>query len=121
MRAWLNRLALALLALSVMQAISFACCATTDYLNPGPQQSYPHDPCEPQRCCVSSFAAWAVAPPPVIRWERPRLVDPSMGVTPTSGLNIRTLVVVCTVPANHRNAAPWGPDNFLARIQVFLI
>jgi hypothetical protein len=37
MRVWLNRLALALLALSVMQAISFVCCATTDYLNPGPQ------------------------------------------------------------------------------------
>jgi hypothetical protein len=121
MRAWLNRLAIAILALSVMQAISFACCATTDYLNPGPQQCYPHDPCEPQPCCVSSFAAWAVAPPPVIRWERPRLVDPSMGVTPTYGLNIRTLVVVCTVPANHRNAVPWVPDNFLARIQVFLI
>jgi hypothetical protein len=121
MRAWLNRLAIAILAVSVMQAGIVACCGNTDDLNAGTRQHSPHDPCQSQPCCVPSLAVQAIAQQPLIRWERPRLADPSTGVTPTSGLNIRTLVVVCTVPPNHRNAVPWVPGNFLARIQVFLI
>jgi hypothetical protein len=114
-------LALALLAASVMQAGIVACCRNTDNLNPGTQQHYPHDPCEPQPCCSSSFAVQAVTPPPLFRWERPPLVDLGVGVTSTSGLNIRTLVAVCTALENRHNAVPWVPDDLLARIQVFLI
>jgi hypothetical protein len=118
MRAWLSRLALALLAVSVMQAGIVACCGFTDNLNPNSQQHYPHDPCEPQPCC---FAVQAVAPPPLIGSERPFLADSGMAVTSTSDQSMRTLDAVCTASANHHNAVPWVPPDLLARIQVFLI
>ena len=121
MRAWLRRLALALLAGSVMQAGIVACCGITDNLNPVPQQQYPHDPCEPQPCCSSSFAVQAVTPPPLIGSERPFLADSGMAVTSTSDQHIRTLGAICTASANRHNAVPWVSDDLLARIQVFLI
>ena len=121
MRAWLNRLALALLAASVMQAGIVACCGNMDNLNPGTRQHSPHDPCDPQPCCSPSFAVQAVAPQPLIRWERASLIDLGAAVTSTSGQNIRTLLALCTAHANRHNAVPWVPDDLLARIQVFLI
>jgi hypothetical protein len=105
----------------VMQAGIAACCTNTDDLTAGTRQHSPHDPCHSPPCCAPSLAVQTTAPQPLIRWERARLVDPSTGVTPTSSLNIRTLVGVCIAPANHRNAVPWFQNNFLARIQVFLI
>jgi hypothetical protein len=119
MRAWLNSLALALLAVSVMQAGIVACCGNTDNLNPGRQQHHPHDPCKPQPCCSLSLAVQANAPQPLIRWERPPLVDSGTNITST--LAARTLTAVGTALANHRNAVPWVPADLLARIQVFLI
>jgi hypothetical protein len=120
MRAWLNRLALALLAVSVMQAGIVACCGNTDNLNPGTRQPSSHDPCEPQPCCSPSLVVQAVAPQPLIRWERPHLVDSDLALTSTSG-QIRTLLALCAAPANRHNAVPWVPDDLLARIQVFLV
>jgi len=120
MRAWLRRLALALLAVSVMQAGIIGCCGITDNLNPGPQQQYPHDPCEPQSCCSPSFAL-AVTPPPLIASERPFLADSGMAVTSTSDQRIPSLVAISTASANRHNAAPWVSDDLLAQIQVFLI
>ena len=121
MRAWLNRLALALLAASVMQAGIVACCGNMDNLNPGTRQHSSHDPCEPQPCCSPSVAVQAVAPQLPVRWERASLVDLGAAVTSTSGQNFRTLVALCTALANPHNAVPWIPDDLLARIQVFLI
>jgi hypothetical protein len=121
MRAWLNRSALALLAVSVMQAGIVACCGNTDNLSAPARQSYPHDPCEPQPCCSPSFVVQAVTPQPIIRWERSPLVDSSADLTSTSALAPRTLVAIHTSRANHHNAVPWTPDDLLARIQVFLI
>ena len=118
MRSWFNRLALALLAVSVMPAGIVACCGNIDNLNPGTHQLSPHDPCEPQPCC---FAVQAVAPPPLIGSERPFLADSGMAVTSTSGQNSRTLVALCAAPANRHNTVPWVQDDLLARIQVFLI
>ena len=121
MRVWLNRLALALLAASVMQAGIVACCGNMDNLNPGTRQQSPHDPCEPQPCCSPSFAVQAVAPQLPIRWERASLVDSGVAVASTSGQNIRTLLALSTAYANRHNAVPWVPQDLLARIQVFLI
>ena len=121
MRAWLNRLALALLAASVMQAGIVACCGNMDNLNPGTRQPSSHDPCEPQPCCSPSVAVQAVAPQLPVRWERASLVDLGAAVTSTSGQNIRTLLALCTAHANRDNAVPWVPQDLLARIQVFLI
>jgi hypothetical protein len=120
MRAWLNRLAIALLAASVIQAGIVACCGDTSNLNAPARQNYPHDPCKPQTCCSPSFAVQAAAPQPLIRWERP-LVDSGTALTSTSALATRTMVAIRTTPANHHNAVPWVPDDLLARIQVFLI
>jgi hypothetical protein len=121
MRSWFNRLTLALLALSVMQAGIVACCGDTDNLNPGTRQQSPHDPCEPQPCCSLNSAVQAVAPQPLIRWERPHLVDSGLALTSTPGQNSRTLVGLCTAPSNRHNTVPRVPDDLLARIQVFLI
>ena len=121
MRAWLNRLALALLAVSVMQAGIVACCGNMDNLNPGTRQHSPHDPCEPQPCCSPSLVVQAVAPQPLIRWERPHLVDSGVAVTSTSGENSRTLVALCAARSTRHNTLPWVPDDLLARIQVFLV
>jgi hypothetical protein len=121
MRSWFNRLAFALLAVSVMQAGIVACCGNTDNLNPATRQLSPHDPCEPQPCCSPSFMVQAVAPQPLMRWERPPLVDSGVAVASTSGQNFRTLVALCAAPANRHNTVPWVPDDLLARIQVFLI
>jgi hypothetical protein len=121
MPVWLNRLALALLALSVMQAGIVACCGNTDNLNPGTRQHSPHDPREPQPCCSPSFMVQAVTPQLLIRWERPPLVDSGVAVTSTSGQHMRTLVGLCAASANCHNSVPWAPDDLLARIQVFLI
>ena len=118
MRVWLNRLAVALLAVSVMQAGIVACCGNTGNLNPGTRQHSPHDPCEPQPCCSPSFMSQAVAPQSFIRWERLPL---SVAVTSTSGQNIRTFLALSKTHANRHNAVPWVPDDLLARIQVFLI
>ena len=120
MRAWLNRLAIALLAASVIQAGIVACCGDTSNLNAPARQNYPHDPCEPQTCCSPSFAVEAARPQLLIRWERP-LVDSGTALTSTSALATRTTVAIRTTPANHHNAFPWVPDDLLARIQVFLI
>lgn len=119
MRAWLNRLALALLAVNVTQAGIAACCGNTDNLNPVTRQQYPHDPCEPQPCCSPTLGVQATAPQPLIRWERPPLVDSGPAITST--LAAQTLVAVRTPAADHNNAAPWVPDDLLARLQVFLI
>jgi hypothetical protein len=121
MRAWPNRLAIALLAASVMQAGIVACCGNMDNLNPGTLQHSRHDPCEPQLCCSLNSLVQAVAPQPLIRWERPLLVDSGVAATSTSGQNSRTLVALCAAPAHRHNAVPWVPDDLLARIQVFLI
>ena len=120
MRAWLNRLAIALLAASVMQAGIVACCGDTSNLNAPTRQNYPHDPCEPQTCCSPSVVFQAVAPQPLIHWERP-LVDSGTALMSTAALATRTMVAIRTFPANHHNAVPWVPDDLLARIQVFLI
>ena len=119
MRAWLNRLVLALLAVSVMQAGIAACCSNTDDLTAGTRQHSPHDPCQSQPCCAPSLAVQTTAPQPLIRWERAPLVDSVTAITST--LPARTLVAVSTTPANYRNAIPWVPADLLARIQVFLI
>ena len=121
MRSWFNRLALALLAVSVMQAGIVACCGNTDNLNPATRQLSPHDPCEPQPCCSPSFAVQAISPQPLIRWERPPKVDSGVAVTSTSAQKFRTLVALCAAPANRHNTVRWVPDDLLARIQVFLI
>jgi hypothetical protein len=121
MRARLSRLALALLAVSVMHAGIVGCCGNTYNLNPGMRQHSPQDPFEPRPCCSPSFAVQVVAPQPLIRWERPPLVDLGVAARSTSGQNIRILVVRCTAPANRHNAVPRVPEDFLARIQVFLI
>jgi len=121
MRAWLNRLALVLLAASVMQAGIVACCGNLDNLNPGTRQNSRHDPCEPQPCCSPNLVVQALAPQPLIRWERSSLVESGVAATSTSGQNSRTLVALCAAPANRHNTVPWVPDNLLARIQVFLI
>ena len=121
MRAWLNRLALALLAASVMQAGIVACCSNMDNLNPGARQHSPHDPCEPQPCCSPSFAVQAVAPQLPLRWERASLIDLGAAIRSTSDQNIQTLLALCTAHANRHNAVPWIPQDLLARIQVFLI
>ena len=121
MRAWLNRLALALLAASVMHAGIVACCGNMDNLNPGTRQHSPHDPCEPQPCCSPSFAVQAVAPQLPLRREQASLVDLGSAVTSTSGQNIRTLLALCTAHANRHNVVPLVPQDLLARIQVFLI
>src|SRR6516162_6395771 len=89
MRVWLHRLALAILAASVVQAGIVACCGNTDILSPGTRQHAPHDPCEPEPCCLTSFAVQAVAPQPLIRWERSPLLDSGTAVT-TSALATRT-------------------------------
>ena len=121
MRAWLNRLALALLAASVVQAGIVACCGNLDNLNPGTGQQSPHDPFEPQPCCPPTLVVQAVAPQLPIRWERPHLVYSGLAVTSISGQNIRTLLALCMAHANRHNAVPWIPQDLLARIQVLLI
>ena len=121
MRAWLNRLALALLAASVMQAGIVACCGKMDNLNPGTLQHSRHDPCEPQLCCSLNSLVQAVAPQPLTWWERPSQVDSGVAVTSTSGENSRTLVALCAARSTRHNTLPWVPDDLLARIQVFLV
>jgi hypothetical protein len=119
MRAWLNRLALALLAVSVMQASLAACCRNTDDLNTGTRQHSPYDPHQSQPCCSPSPVVQAIGPEPLIRWERLPLADSGAAITST--LAARTLITVGTTPADHRTAVPWVATNLLARIQVFLI
>jgi hypothetical protein len=119
MRSWLNRVALAFLAVSVMQAGFAACCINADDLNVGTRQHSPHDPCQSQPCCTPVLAVRAIAPKSLIRWERPPLVDSGTAITST--LTPRTLVAVGTPRADHHFAVPWLPDDLLSRIQVFLI
>lgn len=119
MRSWLKRVALAFLAVSVMQAGLAACCINIDDLNVGARQHSPHDPGQSQPCCTPVLAVQAIAPQSLIRWERPPLVDSRIAITPT--LAARTLVAVGTPPANHRFAVRWVPDDLLTRIRVFLI
>ena len=119
MRSWLNRVALAFLAVSVMQAGLAACCINAGDLNVGTRQHSPHNPCQPRPCCTPVLAVRAIAPQPLIRWERPPLVDSGAAITTT--LTTHTLLVVGTPSADHRFAVPWVPDDLLARIQVFLI
>ena len=121
MRSWFNRLALALLAVSVVQAGIVACCGNTENLNPGTRQHFPHDPCEPHPCCSPNLVVLAVAPEPLIWWERPSQVDSGVAVTSTSGENSRTLVALCAAPSTRHNTLPRVPDDLLARIQVFLV
>src|SRR6516162_5213022 len=111
MRSWFNRLVLALVAVSVMQAGIVACCGNTDDLNPGNRQHSPHDPCEPQPCCSPSLVVQAVVPQLLIRWERPSLVNSGVAVTPTSGQNSRT-VALCAALANRHNTVPLDSGRF---------
>jgi hypothetical protein len=117
MQTWFSRLAIALLAVSLMQAGVAACCRTLEDLNGGARQHCHHAPRSSHVACAPAYAVKGVAAQSITSRDRlrvagPVLVNAQMATSPVSLL---------TAAIDTREADPSPPDDLFLRIHVLLI
>jgi hypothetical protein len=116
MRAWFNRLAIALLAVSLVQAGVAACCWTPGEMNAGRHDSH-HAPRSSHVVCAPTDAVKGAAAQSSGSQDQSRLSGPVTGTLQTVPFH----VVAATAAVFSRETIPWVQSDLFLRIHVLLI